>query len=69
MKVCFIGGCGHAREAYRRWAGRPDVQLCGFARWSAHEQPITAKECIYLTKVALLAREAADTGRRIEIKE
>lgn len=44
MKVCFIGGCGHARETYRRWAGRPDVQLCGFARWSAHEQPVSPFE-------------------------
>ncbi len=40
MNICFIGACGHAREAYRHWAGRTDVTLCGFAPWSVHERDV-----------------------------
>ena len=37
MKACFIGTCGHAKEAHHHWAGRANVTLCGVAPWSAHE--------------------------------
>ena len=37
MKVCFIGMCGHSRQAYRVLRSRTDVELCGVAPGSAHE--------------------------------
>ena len=37
MKVCFIGMCGHSRQAYRVLRSRADVELCGVAPGSAHE--------------------------------
>ena len=40
MKICFIGGCGHAGEAYRRWVGKPQAEICGYAPWSVHERGI-----------------------------
>ncbi len=38
MKVCFIGGCGHWWDAYEYLKTREDVEFCGFAPASAHEE-------------------------------
>ena len=40
MKICFIGACGHARQAYEYLKTRQDVQLLGFAPGSDHETKI-----------------------------
>ena len=37
MKVCFIGACGHSRQAYQYLKTRADVTFCGIAPESAHE--------------------------------
>ncbi len=37
MKVCFIGACGHTRQAHRYLKSREDVILCGIAPESEHE--------------------------------
>ena len=37
-------------------------------RFIAGEEPIPAEEILYLTRVALLARKAADTGKEIQIE-
>ena len=37
MKVCFIGACGHTRQAHRYLKTRDDVTLCGIAPESEHE--------------------------------
>ena len=37
MKVCFIGACGHTRQAYAYLKTREDVEFCGIAPESAHE--------------------------------
>lgn len=37
MKICFIGACGHSRQAYDYLITRDDVQLCGYAPGSSHE--------------------------------
>ena len=37
MKVCFIGACGHTRQAHRYLKSRGDVILCGIAPESEHE--------------------------------
>ncbi len=37
-KVCFIGACGHWKQAYNCLEKRQDVLLCGFAPGSAHEK-------------------------------
>lgn len=37
MKVCFIGSCGHSKQAYRYLKTRSDVILCGIAPESSHE--------------------------------
>ena len=37
MKVCFIGACGHTRQAYRFLKTREDATLCGIAPESEHE--------------------------------
>ena len=36
-KICFIGACGHTKQAYRVLRGREDVILCGFSPYSADE--------------------------------
>lgn len=38
MKVCFIGGCGHWWDAYEHLKTREDVDFCGFAPASEHEE-------------------------------
>lgn len=38
MKVCFIGGCGHWWDAYEYLRTREDVEFCGFAPASDHEE-------------------------------
>ena len=38
MKVCFIGMCGHSRQAYKVLRTRADTELCGFAPGSEHER-------------------------------
>ncbi len=37
MKVCFIGNCGHSKQAYAALKDREDVALLGIARGSEHE--------------------------------
>ena len=37
MKVCFIGACGHSRQAYNYLKSRDDVTFCGMAPESEHE--------------------------------
>lgn len=37
MKICFIGACGHSKQAYNYLKSRPDVKFCGFAPGSVHE--------------------------------
>ena len=37
MKICFIGNCGHSRQAYDVLKNRPDAELCGFAYGSENE--------------------------------
>ncbi len=46
MKICFIGACGHSRQAYRYLATRPDVEFAGYAPGSAHETktPVFAQQ-------------------------
>lgn len=38
MKVCFIGTCGHTKKAYNYLKNRPDVEFCGVAPGSFHEE-------------------------------
>ena len=42
MKICFIGMCGHSRQAYRTLSRRDDVEICGVAAGSAHENMTAA---------------------------
>lgn len=42
MKVCFIGMCGHSKQAWRTLKSRPDVQLCGVAAGSHHENMVAS---------------------------
>lgn len=37
MKICFIGACGHTKQAYRYLKTRSDVELCGVAPYSPDE--------------------------------
>lgn len=37
MKICFIGTCGHTKQAYRYLKTRTDVSFCGVASGSVHE--------------------------------
>lgn len=37
MKVCFIGMCGHSKQAWRAMKERGDVTFCGVAAGSIHE--------------------------------
>ncbi len=37
MKICFIGACGHTKQAYVYLKTRQDVEFCGIAPESAHE--------------------------------
>ena len=37
MKICFIGNCGHSRQAYDILKKRSDAYLCGFAYGSENE--------------------------------
>lgn len=37
MKVCFIGACGHSKQAYKYLKTRSDVTFCGIAPGSEHE--------------------------------
>ncbi len=37
MKVCFIGACGHTKQAYVYLRTRQDVEFCGIAPESVHE--------------------------------
>jgi len=37
MKICFIGNCGHSRQAFEVLRKRPDAELCGFAYGSENE--------------------------------
>lgn len=36
-KVCFIGACGHWKQALKVLKKRQDIHLCGFAPGSSHE--------------------------------
>ena len=36
-KVCFIGNCGHSKQAYKCLKTRKDTHLCGIAPESEHE--------------------------------
>ena len=38
MKICFIGACGHTKQAYRYLKTRSDIELCGFAPYSPDER-------------------------------
>ena len=40
MKVCFIGACGHSRQAYQYLLKCQDVRLLGYAPGSNHETKI-----------------------------
>lgn len=42
MKICFIGACGHTKQAYVYLKTRQDVEFCGFAPESAHENMTSA---------------------------
>lgn len=42
MKICFIGACGHSRQAHRYLLTRPDVAICGYAPGSFHETAVPA---------------------------
>lgn len=42
MKVCFIGACGHSKQAYRYLKTRTDVTFVGMAPWSEHEKMTSA---------------------------
>ena len=37
MRVCFIGNCGHSKQAYASLKKRSDVVFCGMAPGSTHE--------------------------------
>lgn len=37
MKVCYIGNCGHSKEAHKVLKKREDVTLCGIAPGSEYE--------------------------------
>ena len=37
MKICFIGMCGHSKQAWRTLKERADVCFCGVAPGSIHE--------------------------------
>jgi len=37
MKACFIGLCGHSMRAYQVMKARGDIELCGVAPGSEHE--------------------------------
>ncbi len=43
MKICFIGSCGHSRQAYEVLKKRAGAELCGFAYGSENEIVGTAK--------------------------
>ena len=43
MKICFIGSCGHSRQAYEVLKKRAGAELCGFAYGSENEITDTAK--------------------------
>ena len=40
MKICFIGACGHSRQAWKYLTTRADVELAGFAPGSEHETAV-----------------------------
>ena len=42
MKICFIGACGHSRQAYTYLLTRPDAQILGYAPGSVHETKVPA---------------------------
>lgn len=42
MKVCFIGACGHWRQALRYLKTRNDVVFCGFAPGSKEENRVSS---------------------------
>jgi len=42
MKVCFIGACGHSRQAYNYLITREDVEILAYAPGSEHETKIPA---------------------------
>lgn len=42
MKVCFIGACGHWGQALNCLRLRQDVEFCGFAPGSIHEERFTS---------------------------
>ena len=37
MRVCFIGNCGHSKQAYASLKKRSDIVFCGMAPGSTHE--------------------------------
>ena len=37
IRVCFIGSCGHSFQAYHYLKTREDIEFCGYARGSEHE--------------------------------
>ena len=43
MKICFIGNCGHSRQAYETLKKREGAELCGFAYGSESEISGTPK--------------------------
>ena len=40
MKICFIGACGHSRQAWKYLTTRQDVELVGYAPGSSHETQV-----------------------------
>lgn len=49
MKICFIGACGHSRQAYQYLVTRPDAEILGYAPGSEYETkvPVFAQELPY----------------------
>lgn len=37
MRVCYIGACGHTKQAHAYLKNRGDIEFCGIAPGSAHE--------------------------------
>ena len=41
MKVCIIGLCGHSKQAYKYLKACENINLCGIARGSDHEENLS----------------------------
>jgi len=44
MKVCFVGACGHWKQAYEELKSLPDVTVCGFAPGHPRETQVSPME-------------------------